>query len=143
MGINAVLNEFHEARSESDIFGIVADTFFRIAKVDDQSVSMVKPQVRAWIEKLHEQAKCTDYIHDVLVAVPKERLAAIDLFVMLVEMNRQCQDDDEYCRAEKPRDDTKPSLSGDAEDERHHPQNKALGIIMNFLHLKKTHRADL
>jgi serine/threonine protein kinase len=110
MGTEAVTEEFRDARSEPDIYGIYADTFFRVVKADDRSVGIVKPQVTAWIAGLHKHGNCSDYIrdfldvieHHMIVADPTGRLTAAALSYKLKEMYRRCQDDPEYCRVGHP-----------------------------------------
>jgi serine/threonine protein kinase len=111
MGNEAVTDKFREARSEPDIYGIYADTFFRIVGGDNGSVGIIKPQATAWITSLHEHRSCSDYIHDfleliehhMLVADPKGRLTAAALSGKMKEMYSRCQDNPQYYQVGKPR----------------------------------------
>jgi serine/threonine protein kinase len=141
MGVDVVMNEFRKARSESDIYGIDADTFFRMVEVDGRRTGMVKPQVTTWIASLHEQGKCSDYMHDflelieqhMLVAEQTDRWTAAKVSHRLNEVNDRCQDDDEYCRIENPWTGRRDSLKSEDGIKSHHKIDKTVNMVLNAL----------
>jgi serine/threonine protein kinase len=151
MGVDAVMNDFQKTRLESDIYGIDADTFFRIVDIDGRRTGIVKPQVASWIASLHEHGKCSDYIHDflelieqhMLVADPKNKWTAAEVSHRLNEHNNRCQDNDQYYRVENPWTGRKTSPKSQYGVEGQHDTGKTMKMALNTLfHRKASDQRD-
>ncbi|KAK9791304.1 hypothetical protein AB5N19_08815 [Seiridium cardinale] len=106
-GWESVHTDFPVAREEIDHQYVTSDIFFRI---ESGNQAVVRPQVVSWVERLHRNRKCTQYIHDLLDLVMGEmmladrdsRLDALRLWEVLLAMNQQCENE-RYCNAPCPR----------------------------------------
>lgn len=93
-----VLERFSEERSETDIYGFDADTFFTI-KGDEQNTAVIKPAVKGWIESLKEEAACSWYLIRMLALVETKmmrvdkdkRISTRALVKKLETLRRICQ----------------------------------------------------
>lgn len=110
MGLDAVLEEFPNDRSEPDVNDIYADTFFRVVTEGRHVIKMVKPQVKAWISSLHSHERCTEYIHDFLELIensmlkpdPTLRLSAFEISLILERQYNRCKEDHAYYQLGQP-----------------------------------------
>ncbi|KAI1075336.1 kinase-like domain-containing protein [Whalleya microplaca] len=103
-GFDTLDDEFREARTESDIYGIRADTFFRIMGQGDSRIAILKPQVTSWFERLASNENCSRYLldflsiiqTDMLAVEPHRRIRASVLTQKLEQMHRKCTEDMDY-----------------------------------------------
>jgi serine/threonine protein kinase len=103
-GLVSVLHDFPQLRSETDIYGIYADTFFRVIAENGESVVMVKPQVISWISNLQKQENCSEYIRDFLKLIeshmimptPDDRITSRGLSERLRSLYERCKEDHTY-----------------------------------------------
>ncbi|KAK8127360.1 hypothetical protein PG984_008468 [Apiospora sp. TS-2023a] len=75
-GYDAANQKFVDARMEADpnLQGFEVDTFFRTETVQGKQVSIIKPQVTEWIQRLRNNPRCTQFVVDFLDLIEKHML---------------------------------------------------------------------
>ncbi|KAI1876007.1 uncharacterized protein JN550_001503 [Neoarthrinium moseri] len=105
-GWDSVKTAFPVAREEVDHQNITSDIFFHL----DGNCAIVKPQVFNWVRRLHQNQKCTQYIHELLNLVMNRmmladrdlRLDASELWDELSAMYWKCRQNMRYYNAPCP-----------------------------------------
>jgi hypothetical protein len=118
MGPGAVENDFTDARMEQDIYGIYADTFFRVVQTEGRPTGQLKPQVAEWIKNLYYHKNCSRYLHDFLHVVqkrmmpadPDQRCDAQELLADLTRLRHNCLRDPSYYASWDTQPDRNESL---------------------------------
>ncbi|KAK8033510.1 hypothetical protein PG991_002908 [Apiospora marii] len=105
-GFHSADVEFVDARSEQDPLTpeYTLDTFFRIEEQSGHKVSVIKPQVKDWIQRLRRHQNCTQYISDFLDLIeqhmldpdPKERWESRRVVHKLWVLRESCRTDTMY-----------------------------------------------
>ncbi len=112
-GWEAVEEDFPNIREEKDTFNNIefSDIFFTLV---DGRQPVVKRQVVAWAERLHQHPDCTQYLHELINLVMKEmlvvdrdkRIEASMLRVRLKSMYNLCQSNPNYYKLACPLSNT-------------------------------------
>ncbi|KAK8042862.1 kinase-like domain-containing protein [Apiospora phragmitis] len=105
-GFHSVDVDFVDARSERDprTPEYTLDTFFKIEEVHGKKVSVIKPQVKLWIERLRKHRNCTQFILDFLDLIerhmldpnPKKRFPSGRVVKELWTLREACHKDTTY-----------------------------------------------
>ncbi|KAK7926921.1 kinase-like protein [Apiospora marii] len=105
-GFHAADVEFVDARSEPDPHApeVTLDTFFKIEQKSGRKVSVIKPQVKEWIQRLRNHPNYTNYIRDFLDLIeqhmldpnPKQRYESGRVVERLRVLRDTCRSDTSY-----------------------------------------------
>lgn len=108
-GWESVHTEFPNYRLERDIYDFEADTFFAIENSrTPQEQAILKPKVKAWIDKLRNSPHCNQYITDfldliqekILEPTTQRRIKSPELVNKLDCFRQACRSESDYCKTQ-------------------------------------------
>jgi serine/threonine protein kinase len=111
LGWEGVLQFAEERVENDDHFGLTTDTFFHMKKKKKKHQPVVKRQVVRWVQSLHRNQQCTEYLHDflaiimeeMLVVDPAHRIRSQELTAALEKIWKSCLEKEEYYTKHVPR----------------------------------------
>ncbi|CAN9404024.1 unnamed protein product [Alternaria alternata] len=114
LGGSSLLESFAKERLTEDIFmnNILTDKFFELTRDEEtlEAKVTIKKAVTSFIHKLHQNASCTNYLHDLLnmiefdmiVVDSAERASCVDIWRQLKRRHDDCLRDESYASDKNP-----------------------------------------